>query len=66
MLLAAAASGALGLNWLAALLIVTMGVLGVVVLVQSAWRSIVGYALVAGSAGLLIELCATWSRSIHA
>jgi hypothetical protein len=54
------------MNLLAFLLVVVAGVLGAVSLFQTAFRSLVGWALVALSVGIIIDLCTTLSHTVHA
>jgi hypothetical protein len=53
------------MNILAFVLVVFAGVIGIIEVVQSAWKSLVGYALIALSLGLIVQLCTTWSHTVH-
>lgn len=53
------------MNFVAFIFIVLAGVCGVVELVQTRWRSLLGWAAVAVSTGILIDLCTSWSHTVH-
>jgi hypothetical protein len=53
------------MNLLAFVLVVVAGVIGAVEVFSSAWKSLVGWALVALSVGIIVDLCTTWSHSVH-
>lgn len=54
------------MNLLAFILVLVAGILGVVIIIQSGWKSLVGWALVALSAGVIVqEVFIKWSHSVH-
>lgn len=53
------------MNFVAFVLILFAGVVGVIEIVQSQWKSLNGWALLALSVGLIVQLCTTWSHTIH-
>lgn len=53
------------MNLLAFVLVLAAGLLGAVTLFQTAFRSLVGWALVALSVGIVVQLCTTWSHTVH-
>ena len=53
------------MNFLAFILVVFAGVVGLIQVVQSKAKDFVGWALLALSVGLIVQLCTTWSHSIH-
>ena len=55
------------MNLLAFVLVVVCGVIGAIDLFQTSFKSLVGWALVCISVGVLVqEVATTWSHSIHA
>lgn len=56
----------MGMNLLAFVLVVFAGVVGAIEVFRSAWKSLVGWALVALSVGLVVQLCLDWSHTVHA
>ena len=54
------------MNLLAFCLVLVGGVLGAVTVVQSGWKSLVGWALVAISVGVIVqEVFIDWSHTVH-
>lgn len=53
------------MNLIAFALVLAAGILGLVDTAQHAWRSLVGWALVALSTGIIIDLCTHLSRTVH-
>lgn len=54
------------MNLLAFILVVVGGVFGVVTVVQSGWKSLVGWALVLISVGVIVqEVFIDWSHTVH-
>ena len=54
------------MNLLAFILVLVCGVLGVVTVIQSGFKSLVGWALVAISVGVIVqEVFLDWSHSVH-
>lgn len=55
------------MNLLACIFVILGGALGIAILVQTGIKSLVGWALVALSVGILIqEVLTKWSHSVHA
>jgi hypothetical protein len=53
------------MNFVSFILVLFAGVIGVVEVFTSAWKSLVGWALIALSVGIIVDLCTTWSHTIH-
>lgn len=54
------------MNLLAFLLVALAGVIGVVIIIQTGWRNLVGWAIVALSVGVIIqEVFIKWSHAVH-
>jgi hypothetical protein len=53
------------MNLLAFVLVVFAGVIGIFEIVKAEWKSPTGWALVALSVGLIVQLCTSWSHSVH-
>lgn len=54
------------MNLLAFILVLIGGALGVAIIVTTGWRNLVGWALVAISAGVIFqEVFVHWSKTVH-
>jgi len=53
------------MNLLSFVLIVFAGVVGAVEVIQSDWKSLTGWAFIAVAVGVVVQLCTTWSHTIH-
>lgn len=54
------------MNLLAFILVLVAGVFGLVTVIQSGWKSLVGWALVALSVGVIVqEVFIDWSHTVH-
>lgn len=53
------------MNFVAFVLVLAAGVIGAIDVLSSQWKSLVGWALIALSAGILIDLCTSWSHTVH-
>lgn len=53
------------MNFLSFILVVFAGVVGIIDVVQSRLKSFVGWAFIALSVALIVQLCTTWSHTIH-
>lgn len=52
------------MNVLAFVLVIFVGVVGVVELIQSGWKSLGGWAFVALAVALIVQFCSDWERTI--
>jgi hypothetical protein len=61
----AAVSNAIGMNWVAFTFVIVVLVIGIIELFTSAWKSLIGWALVFVAAAILINFCTTWAHTVH-
>lgn len=52
------------MNVLAFVLVVFAGVVGVIEIIQSGWKSLGGWALLAVAVALVAQFCTDWERTI--
>ena len=52
------------MNVLAFVLVIFVGVVGVIEIIQSGWKSLGGWALVALAVALVVQFCTGWERTI--